>query len=248
VSEEVEEQPVQAQRVMPATVLAWTLTAANVGMFLATELLSTRGTRNALILLGAKVGQLIDQGEYWRLLTAAFLHVNLTHLLFNCMAILTFGRLAEVIYGHSRFLAIYLVAGVGGSVASYAFTRGLSVGASGALFGIAAALVVFYARNWRTAGAAGRNQLTGYVALLAVNSALSFVQPGIDIWGHFGGMIAGAVLGFALAPRLIRTEAPVEGEATTVHVVRSGPAAWLSVPASMAGIAVLVALIRDART
>ena len=88
-----------------------------------------------LILLGAKVGPLIAQGEYWRLLAAAFLHVNLTHLAFNMIALLTFGRMAEILYGHWRFLAIYLFSAVTGSAASYLFIPGgLSVGASGALF------------------------------------------------------------------------------------------------------------------
>lgn len=186
--------------VVPRTLVAWSLAAANVGLFLAAELLEGR-VRSPLIFLGAKVSSLIDQGEFWRLLTAVFLHSSLTHLLFNCMAILTFGRLGEVVFGHTRFLAIYLVAGIAGTTASYAFTRGLSVGASGALFGIAAALVVFYGRNWKTAGAAGRNQLAGYAILLGVNLVLGFVQPAVDNWGHLGGLVAGAILGYALAPR-----------------------------------------------
>lgn len=247
-SEGAADAPVEDKPVVPATLVSWTLAAANLGMFLAGELLGARGTRSALIFLGAKVGQLIDQGEYWRLLSAAFLHVNLTHLVFNCLALLTFGRLAEVVYGHSRYLAIYLVAGIAGTTASYAFTRGLSVGASGALFGIAAALVVFYARNRKTAGQAGRNQLTGYLVLLGVNFGLGYAQPGIDVWGHFGGMVAGGVLGFVLAPRLVREVANVEGELDTVKVLPSPPGAWASIPAALVVIGMLVRLIQDART
>lgn len=250
-SDEAPEAAAETQPLVPKTLTAWSLTAANVGMFLATEMLSSRGSRNALIILGAKVGSLIDQGEYWRLLGAVFLHVNVTHLLFNCMAILTFGRLGEVIYGHTRFLAIYLVAGIAGTAASYAFTRGLSVGASGALFGIAAALIVFYARNRRLVGQAGRNQLTGYLALLGINLVLSYVQPGIDVWGHLGGMVAGAALGYVLAPRLVRTAAAegmaVEGTEPAVRVEVSPPLAWVSVPLAMGVIAVVVRMIQAAR-
>jgi membrane associated rhomboid family serine protease len=243
VNEEVRDAPPAEEQIVPGTLLAWSLVAANVGMFLATQLLSARGSRTALIVLGAKVTPLIDQGEYWRLFTAMFLHAGVPHLMFNMLAILTFGRMAEVIFGHTRFLVIYVVAGLAASTASYAFTRGLSVGASGAIFGIAAAVVVFYARNRRVAGDAGRSQIMGYSALLGINLVLGFISPGIDNWGHLGGMVAGAALAWALAPRLIR-EQPTEEGPSSVRAIPSPAVDWLAVPAALAAIAALVLAIQ----
>lgn len=241
--------PVQATPtpLAPATIVAWTLAAANVGMFLALELSGGSESRRALIQLGAKIGPLIDQGQYWRLITAAFLHVGPGHLFFNLAALLTFGRLAEVIFGHSRFLVIYLLAAVASTVASYAFLPGLSVGASGALFGIGGALVVFYAINHRLSGPTGRSQLTGYAMLLAANAAFGFFQPGIDNYGHLGGLVAGAVLGFFLAPRFVAT--PSEDSAMLDVRAESSPLiSWLAAPAVALAIALVVFTIHGARS
>lgn len=246
--EVAEEVPVEAapSPVVPRTLLAWSLAAANVGMFILLELLGGSENRRTLIALGAKVGPLIDHGEYWRLLSAAFLHVGWQHLGFNCAAILTFGRLGEITYGHSRFLAIYLVSAVASTTASYVFLPGLSVGASGALFGIAGALVVFYAKNRKQVGPSGRNQFVGYLFLLAINAAFGFVQPGIDNFGHMGGLIAGAILGFFLAPRL-RMERAAEGDEACLRAVASPPATWIALPAVAAAIAGIIFTIHGTR-
>ncbi len=232
---------------VPATIVAWSLAAANVAMFLALELSGGSDNRRALLQLGAKIGPLIDQGQYWRLFTAAFLHIGLAHLAFNSAALLTFGRLAEVILGHTRFLTIYVLSAIASTTASYAFLPGLSVGASGALFGIGGAVVVFYALNRRLSGPAGQNQLAGYVLLLGVNVAFGFVQPGIDNYGHLGGLVAGAVLGFFLAPRFVARPTD-DGAFVDVHAESSRPVSWLAVPAVATGIAVIVSLIRAAHT
>lgn len=231
---------------VPATVLAWCLVAANVGLWIALEILGGGESRRAMVTLGAKVNSLIDRGEYWRLLTAVFLHFSLTHLVFNAVAIMSFGRLAEVVYGHTRFLAIYLLSGIAGTTASYAFTRGPSAGASGALFGIGAALVVFYARNRRLAGSSGRSQLMGYAFLLGVNVLFGFVQPGIDNWGHLGGLAMGLILGFFLTPRLVARPEP-DLEAARIEVRASPVAAWFSVPAALVAIAIAVLAIQAGR-
>jgi rhomboid protease GluP len=242
--------------VVPATFVCWCLLAANVGMFLAEMALGGAESRRALLTLGAKVGPLIDQGQYWRLLTAAFLHAGLTHLGFNMAALMTFGRLGEIIYGHIRFLAIYLESAIGSTTASYAFLPDLSVGASGALFGIAGGLVVFYAVNRKLAGPTGRSQLMGYLVLLGANVAFGVAQPGIDNYGHLGGLAMGALLGFCLAPRLVgqtvMRPVPIPDARGAVEMVpmlevhpENPPTiAWLSVPAGSAALWVIVSMVR----
>ena len=100
-----------------------------------------------LVTFGAKVNPLIADGQYWRLVAPIFIHIGLMHLVFNSIALLTFGRIAEMIYGHTRFLAIYLVSGIAGVVLSYLLSRGISAGASGAIFGLGGALAVFFLVN-----------------------------------------------------------------------------------------------------
>lgn len=156
----------------------------------------------ALIFLGAKQNELIAAGELWRLVGAMFLHGNLVHIFFNAYALYALGPESERIYGTPRFLAVYFLAGVGGSVASYLFSPATSVGASGAIFGLMGALGIFFYLNRRAFGAAGRAQVQNIVAIGAINLLIGFSMPGvIDNFGHLGGLAAGLIAGWALAPR-----------------------------------------------
>jgi rhomboid protease GluP len=156
-----------------------------------------------LILLGAKVNDLIAAGEYWRLLTATLLHANLIHIFFNGYALFILGPETERIYGTSRFLLLYWIAGLSGSVASYLFSPNPAVGASGAIFGLIGALGVFFYLSREALGSYGRAQVQNMVAIGAINLLIGFAAGGtIDNFGHIGGMIGGALAGFALAPRL----------------------------------------------
>src|SRR5690606_2201197 len=88
-----------------------------------------------LVLMGAKVNEYIAQGEVWRLFTAIFLHGGVVHVMFNLYALYALGPLLEGYTGHTRFLTIFLVSGLYGSLFSYALSGPVSVGASGAIFG-----------------------------------------------------------------------------------------------------------------
>lgn len=167
-----------------------------------------------LVLFGAKANTYIRAGEYWRLLAPIFLHIGLVHLLFNQYALMLFGKEVEQLFGTLRFAIIYLIAGLFGSVASFAFSPSVSAGASGAIFGIIGALAAFFLRNREIFGDRGREQLRGLLGLIVVNLVLGVTIPGIDNWGHMGGLVAGAVLGAALAPTyaLRRIPAPPFGE------------------------------------
>ncbi len=189
--------------------ITWILLGLIVAVFLGMEALgwtltgTLGGSSNTevLIRMGAKVTPLIAAGEYWRLFTSMFLHIGLMHLAFNGYALLAIGTELERLFGHGRFLAIYLLSGLMGSLASYAFSYSLAAGASGAIFGLIGALGAFFAIHRERLGAWGRNRLINIAFLIALNLFLGFTQPGIDNLAHIGGLLAGLGLGWAMTPR-----------------------------------------------
>jgi membrane associated rhomboid family serine protease/predicted negative regulator of RcsB-dependent stress response len=154
-----------------------------------------------LLRFGAKYGPAILSGEYWRLITAVFLHDGLIHLGINSYALYVIGLQTERFFGHARYLIIYLLAGAASVIASYMAGSTLAVGASGAIFGLVGALAIFFLRNRRVFGAMGRRQL-GYLALVVViNLIFGLSVKGIDNWAHMGGLAAGLLLAWVLTPR-----------------------------------------------
>ncbi|MCW3840796.1 rhomboid family intramembrane serine protease [Micromonospora yasonensis] len=143
----------------------------------------------------------IASGEWYRLVTAMFLHYGLPHLLLNMWGLWVLGRTLEAVLGPLRFLALYLVAGLGGNVAVYLFSapNQTSAGASTAIFGLFAAIFVIMRRLGRDTSA--------IVPILVINLVFTFTVPHISIAGHLGGLVAGAVMALALAyaPRMRRT-------------------------------------------
>ncbi len=182
-------------------VATWLLLGLIAAMFVVETVAGGSTQTDVLVRLGAKVTVLIAAGEYWRLLTALFLHIGLIHLFFNGYALLAIGTELERLLGPGRFLAIYLLAGLFGNLASYAFTINLAAGASGAIFGLIGALAVFFTLYRRQLGAWGRGRLANILFLILLNLFLGFTQPGIDNLAHLGGLLSGMGLGWALAPR-----------------------------------------------
>jgi membrane associated rhomboid family serine protease len=133
----------------------------------------------------SQVPVLVDVfGEDWRLLTGAFLHIGITHLLLNMLSLLVFGPELEGRLGWWRYLAVYLVSALGGAVAIQLFgDPGRPVaGASAALYGLLGALGVLML--------VARQDLRGLLTLLAINVFISFL-PGVSLLGHLGGLVAG---------------------------------------------------------
>ncbi len=153
-----------------------------------------------LITLGAKSNPNILVGQYWRLVTPIFLHIGIIHLLFNSYALNLFGREVEQLFGSLRFAIIYFLAGIAGSMLSFAFSPSVSAGASGAIFGIIGAMAAFLIRNRETFGETGRQHLRSLGAMIVLNLVLGVTLAGIDNFGHVGGLVTGAILGFALSP------------------------------------------------
>ena len=139
-------------------------------------------------------------GEYWRLIGSAFLHIGLLHLAGNMLALAIVGPALERVFGWWRFLGIYLVAALGGSVAVYLFGSpfGAVAGASGAIYGLFAATLIVV----RRLGLDARFM----VLAVALNFGVSFA-PGISLLGHLGGFVTGGLLALAMvyAPKASRT-------------------------------------------
>ena len=158
-------------------------------------------TMEVLILFGAKVNGLIKNGQYWRLFTAMFIHIGVLHLLFNLYALYAIGPLVEGYFGHIRFITIYMLAGLFGSLASYAMSPAVSAGASGAIFGMIGAITIYFLKYHQNFGRRGRAMLQNMVIIIVINLAFGMAGRGIDNWGHIGGLIGGAVVAWGLLPR-----------------------------------------------
>jgi rhomboid protease GluP len=172
-------------------------------VFLLEVLLGGSTSMETLYIMGAQVNSLVAAGEVWRLFTAMFLHIGITHFAFNAWALLSLGRDLESYYGSPRFVLIYLFSGLAGGVAYFLVgpPNVLSAGASGAIFGLVGAELAFILSNHRLFGSGGRQRLVNLAALLAVNLLLGFTVPGINNIAHIGGFVGGLLLGLALTPR-----------------------------------------------
>lgn len=145
----------------------------------------------------------VANGEYYRLFTAMFLHSPglILHILFNMLVLWSYGPHVEQAYGSVRFAVIYVVAGLAGSAASFGFGGcNPSVGASGAIFGMVGALVVYLYNRRRTTFV--RQYLNGLLVFVGINIVIGFVLPNIDYMAHLGGLFGGAALGLAFDPQL----------------------------------------------
>lgn len=174
------------------------LIALNVVVFVVGLLAGERALQEAYgnipgpVLIANGVGGVVT-GEYYRLLTAAFLHAGVLHLAMNMFALATLGPTLESALGRSRFLALYMLSALGGSTLSYLLSAPatLGVGASGAIFGLFAAYYVVV----RRLGGETRQIAT----LLVINLVITFTIPIIDEKAHIGGLITGALVAAALA-------------------------------------------------
>ena len=154
-----------------------------------------------LVRWGANFGPLTLSGQYWRLLTCVFVHGGLLHIAFNMWCLWDLGALAESLYGHWTFAVVYLLAGVGGSIGSVVWNSNvLSVGASGAIFGIAGALIAsFYLGEFSLPRAAISGTLRSVVVFVGYNLFFGAVIARVDNAAHIGGLVTGLLLGALIA-------------------------------------------------
>ncbi len=154
--------------------------------------MATDGNVNSVFQLGAMQGFAVADGEYWRLLTAAFLHAGILHIAFNMYALYLFGPFVERALGTTRFVIAYVTMAVASSVFVYWLTEPqvATIGASGAIFGLFGLALVLLIRL--------RQDVRGLLVLLAINAFIS-LQGNISWQGHLGGFVTGTLLGVALA-------------------------------------------------
>ena len=176
-------------------IVTFTLIGINVGVFLVELLLGGQlnGTGNSLYVHGVLDGPAVADGQWWRLITAPFLHYGLLHLGMNMLVLWFIGPPLEEYFGHGRYLLVYLVSGLAGSAGALIWSGdALTVRASGAIFGIMGAALVLEARHIFVLG----GQAMG---LVVINLGISFVIPGISRGGHVGGLIGGALCALAFS-------------------------------------------------
>jgi len=177
----------------------------NVAVFIAMMLAGVSMLDNPagqdLVRWGANFGPLTVSGQWWRLLTCVFIHGGLLHIAFNMWCLWDLGRLAESVYGHWTFGAVYLITGLAASLASLIWNPViLSVGASGAIFGIAGALIAsFYLGEFSLPRAALSGMLRSVVVFVGYNLFFGAVIARTDNAAHIGGLLMGLLLGALIA-------------------------------------------------
>ena len=156
-------------------------------------------TRDLPACYGMKVNELIIAGQWWRLITPVLLHASLLHVGFNMYALFILGPELERHFGHLSFLALYVLSGFAGVVLSFLLTDAPSLGASTSVFGLLAAQGVFAYRNQKVFGRRARAALRSIINIAVINLIIG-LSPGIDNWGHFGGLLGGLVFSGIASP------------------------------------------------
>lgn len=135
----------------------------------------------------------VKNGEIYRLLTACFVHANFLHIFFNMYALYYIGPMVEKYYGKLKYLLIYLGSGIMGSLFSVVLSNNISIGASGAIFGLFGSMLYFGYKYRATLDGFVRS---GIIPVLFINLILGFIVPNIDVYGHIGGLIGGLLLSY----------------------------------------------------
>ena len=183
----------------PVTTL---LLIAIVLVFLLETLRGGSTDQRGLVEMGANDPPLVWQaGQWWRLLASVFLHIGIVHLLLNGWALYQLGALFELWLGSVPLLMVFLLSGAGGSLASLLWTRGLSAGASGAIFGLLGALIAFLLRHRDVLSPSAKSLLGQLLLWAGINVVFGFSTPGIDNAAHLGGCAVGFLLGLVLGRR-----------------------------------------------
>jgi rhomboid protease GluP len=154
-----------------------------------------------LVDMGALFGPLtVLKGEWWRLLTAMFLHGGMTHLLMNMFSLYLVGRGAEMYFDTKSYLSIYFFSGIiGGLVSLYMHPVSVGVGASGAIFGVFGALAGFFLAHRDRIASHSKAFMKDFGIIIAINLVIGLSIPSIDVSAHIGGLVIGFIGGFVLS-------------------------------------------------
>ncbi len=191
------------------------LVAINVLVFIWMEATGALNSDQALFDHGALYGPAVFNGQWWRIITSAFMHGGIPHIAFNMFALWQVGTAIESLYGSWRMGIIYFIALIGSGLSEAYFTPNvLTVGASGAIFGLFGALVSAGLRM----GPNGRFLIKQSVPIIAINLVLSFALPNISVSGHLGGLVIGFIVALIIPHHFRRQPAPVHEELVPVSV------------------------------
>ena len=177
-------------------VVTYTILAINIIVFILMYILGN-GSKDVQTLLnfGANYGLLIKNGEYYRLITSAFLHIGLIHLLVNSYALYVIGPQVESFFGKTKYIIIYLMSAVFGNLLSMLFTDGISAGASGAIFGLLGSILYFGYHYRVYLDGVLKSQI---IPLIVLNLLIGFTLSGIDNAAHIGGLVGGVLVSMAV--------------------------------------------------
>ncbi|KOA19382.1 rhomboid protease GluP [Clostridium homopropionicum DSM 5847] len=182
------------KKAVKVPVITSILILTNIIMFLLTAYLSGsifESNTSVLLYLGAKENTLIGNGEYYRLISAMFLHGGIVHIGFNMYALYFLGTMVERAFGKLKFILIYFIGGISSSLASYFFSQAVSVGASGAIFALLGAILIY---NLKMGYKANKAMIGNIVSVIFTNIVIGFILPNIDNFGHLGGLAAGLIV------------------------------------------------------
>lgn len=185
-------------------IMTYILIGINTILFVLMYILGN-GSDDAITLLkfGASVPNLIREGEYYRLLTSAFLHIGFLHFLFNNYALYVIGSQLESFFGKTKYLIIYLGSAIFGNLMSLLFTNSISAGASGAIFGLLGALLYFGYHYRVYLGTVVKSQI---IPLIIINLGIGFAMSGVNNAAHIGGLIGGCLLAMTVGVKYKSTK------------------------------------------
>jgi membrane associated rhomboid family serine protease len=204
-------QPAAPRIQLPAPIATRILIGINVAVFVAMALLTKQFMDfnvPTVLKWGADFAPATAGGEWWRMLTSMFLHGGIIHLAVNMWALRNLGYTAELFYGRRNFLIIYMLSGFAGSAATLIWRPdSVSVGASGAIFGVAGALAAMvYFKKLPVDRALLKRDVGSIGIMIFYNLVIGAAVPIINNSAHVGGLIAGLILGFALPAMIFRAE------------------------------------------
>ena len=182
--------------------LTYVLIIINLLVSSVIEIHSSNGVHSALR-YGGLVPAYVKAGEVYRLVTSLFIHLDILHLVNNCLSLFIFGSRVEKYYGKTKFLIIYLLSGIAGGIVSVMFSKAISAGASGGVFGLAGAVL---ALTFKSKLDASGLDYTTMLALAGTSLGMGFLHAGVNNYAHGGGLVAGILLGFILYSKSMRVD------------------------------------------
>lgn len=196
-------------------IVTYIIMAICIILFVLMELSGGSTNGETLLKFGANLDVLVKDGEYYRLFTCIFLHIGIMHLLCNMYSLYIIGREVESLFGKIKYIIIFILSGISGSIMSLAFTHNtISAGASGAIFGLLGALLYFGIHYRTYLGEAIKRSV---IPIIIVNLIISFFAEGIDLAAHVGGLIGGILVAMMVGiPDKSKTKDIINGTILTI--------------------------------